>query len=143
MLETTQKTMANTTDEEVRLVENTSCVDQTKGIKQLITLALVSNKRHKQDDRTSFRDTLDDAVDALVDIRVDDESKPKAVRTMMGKRKLGESTDNGGRVGNGYPRKNGRVSNGGGLKANTTCRSCGERNHWFKILSASTILCDA
>ena len=31
-----------------------------------------------------------------------------------------------------YRRKNGRFSNSGGLKANTTCGSCGKRNHSFK-----------
>lgn len=44
--------------------------DAIKDIQELCVTAIKANERHENEDRASFRVTLDDAVEALADIKV-------------------------------------------------------------------------
>lgn len=88
-------------------------------------------------DMTSFRVTLDDAVDALTNVKVDDhamrsfDTAPRKVfGSGIGKRRFQEDYQ-----GKGFPRNirnKSRIPNGEGPKASSKFRECGEPNRWYK-----------
>lgn len=68
------------------LVTPDSCVTELEDIKKLIATASKANELHETEDRTTFRVTLDDAVEVLSDIKVEDETVPRQA-TMLRKRR--------------------------------------------------------
>lgn len=115
-----------------------------RDIVYLTSKEIRNNERHENEDRTSFRVTLDYEMETLADIKVDDEShensdgaKLKVVGAMMAKRKFQE--DN---VGNGFSRNTSnktRIPNGEGPKANSKCRACGTKSLVQNTQNAFTI----
>lgn len=102
-------------------------------IKNLALRAIKTNERHVQEDRTSFRVALDEAVHTLADMKVDDNTvstkieKSNIVFSMLGKRKSYDGHGNNSHVRN--SRSKLRVPNGEGPKAMSKCRACGQSNH--------------
>ena len=115
----------------------TTFIGAVQSIKMLAVKAIKNNERHEKEYRSSFRVTLDDAVETLSDVRIEDSAtfsssdKPKAFGAMMGKLKFYEEQNNS----NAYPRQNrmeSRIPSGEGPKDNSKCKACGERNHWYR-----------
>lgn len=111
-----------------------------RDMKDLITTAINSNERHSQEDHTSFRVTLDNAVEVLTDIKVDDADaktgnpKTKSLDSLPGKRRYPEGNERQDehRPFSRYPRNKGRIPYGQGPKAESNCRACNRPNHWYK-----------
>lgn len=105
-------------------------------IKNLALRAIKSNEGHEQEDRTSFRVTLDDAVQTLADMKMDDNTvrtkieKSNIFSSMLGKRKFYDAHGNNSHARNSRSRL--RILNGEGPKAISKCRACGESNHWYR-----------
>lgn len=113
------------------------CLPELQAIKKVIQNAINKNNRHEKEDRASFRVTLDDAVEALADVKVDDNRDTDAIKlktngTMMGKRSYNDSNDNSLKKFPRNTRNKIHIPNGEGPKARTRCRACGKPNHWYK-----------
>ena len=137
MIENTQQASTTAPDGASQVAETLEYLAQSNGIKQLIRNTMRSNKRHEREYRATFRVALDDAVEALVDVKVDDKPKhdahtPKALGSMMKKRKFEDMTQQPTKGGYRTQRYKVRIHNGEGPKANSKCKGCGEPNHWYK-----------
>lgn len=72
------------TDEAQPNANTNACLSEPEAIRKLISNAIQSNERHKTEDRTLFRVTLEEAVEVLSDIKVDDDDNSKRVGSMYG-----------------------------------------------------------
>lgn len=125
------------------------CVSELEAIKQLIRSAITANERHECEDRTTFRVTLDDAVEVLFDIKVDDETNQKRSALLSKREYDGRQNHHG--YGNGQQNHQGygngnrgfnkynndkrhktRIPKGQGPKAQSKCKACQQPNHWYK-----------
>lgn len=114
------------------------CHENANSINSLASKAIKNCEHDEKEDRTSFRVTLDDAVDTLADVKVDEFArkvtaefqKPKPFGSMMAKRNFQDAFP-----AKGYSRFNrnkNRIPQGKGPKATSKFRACGEPNHWYK-----------
>jgi len=113
---------------------------EVTSIRQIVSNALKANERHEQEDRTTFRVTLSDAVEVLSDIKVQDNEQIKRYGSMLGKRDYIDinqlrQQEQGYKGYTKYgkdKRQKQYIPNGQGPKAQSRCKACKEPNHWYK-----------